>query len=54
MDPGGPFDTGAFARVPIDIVTTVQVGPIEVAHPASWQVVAGPLPSSTNRCRCST
>jgi len=27
MDPGGPFDTGAFGRVPIDIVSTEQVGP---------------------------
>jgi len=27
MDPGGPFDTGAFGRVPIDIVSTEQGGP---------------------------
>jgi uncharacterized repeat protein (TIGR01451 family) len=27
MDPGGPFDTGAFGKVPIGIVSTGQVGP---------------------------
>lgn len=42
MDPGGPFDTGAFGRVPIDIVSTEQVGLLTVTHPAAWRVVAGP------------
>jgi len=42
MDPGGPFDTGAFGRAPIDIVRTEQVGLLTVTHPAAWRVVAGP------------